>query len=87
MPGRNERLAKTAEIPANSTKRSPKGVQGEKVMAEGVVFYNLKRKAAGCSWMAKLRRDMFPWYYTEHIEIFDYDQAGRDEVEDQAQFD
>ena len=56
-------------------------------MAEGVVFYNLKRKAAGCSWMAKLRRDMFPWYYTEHIEIFDYDQAGRDEVEDQAQFD
>ena len=68
------------------TKRSPKGTQGEKVMAEGVVFYNLKRKAEAKSWMAKLRRDMFPWYYSDHIDIFDYDQAGRDEIEDQASF-
>lgn len=68
------------------TKRSPKGTQGEKVMAEGVVFYNLKRKAEAKSWMAKLRRDMFPWYYSDHIDIFDYNQAGRDEIEDQASF-
>lgn len=41
------------------------------IFAEGVVFYNLKRKAAGKKWMAKLRRDMFDWYY-ENIEIFNY---------------
>ena len=34
-------------------------------LAEGVVFYNLKRRAAGASWMAKLRRDMFDWYYPD----------------------
>jgi hypothetical protein len=69
------------------TKRTPKGAKGDKVMAEGVVFYNLKRKAEGKSWMAKLRRDMFPWFYSDHIEILDYDKAGRDEIEDQAHFD
>ncbi|MBT3296564.1 MAG: hypothetical protein HN919_12190 [Verrucomicrobia bacterium] len=69
------------------TKRSPKGSQGEKVMAEGVVFYNLKRKAEGKSWMAKLRRDMFPWYYSDQIEILGYDKAGRDKIEDQTEFD
>jgi hypothetical protein len=31
--------------------------------AEGVVFYNLKRKADCRPWRAKLRRNMFPWYY------------------------
>ena len=59
----------------------------EKVMAEGVVFYNLKRRQEGQPWMAKLRRDMFPWYYAPHVEILDYDPAGRDEIEDQDQFD
>jgi hypothetical protein len=33
------------------------------VFAEGVVFYNLKRKAEGKIYMAKLRRDMFDWFY------------------------
>lgn len=38
------------------------------VFAEGVIFYNLKRKAEKKSYMAKLRRDMFDWYYAD-IEI------------------
>ncbi len=46
------------------TKRSAMGNMGEKVMAEGVIFYNLKRKEEGRKYMAKLRRDMFPWYYS-----------------------
>ena len=46
----------------------------DQVMAEGVVFYNLKRKAEGKIWMAKLRRDMFDWYYSGRIEIYDYDR-------------
>jgi hypothetical protein len=33
------------------------------VFAEGVVFYNLKRKAEGHTYMAKLRRDMYDWFY------------------------
>jgi len=37
-------------------------------MAEGVVFYNFKRRDEGQVWMAKLRRDMFPWYY-QNVEI------------------
>ena len=49
----------------------------DNVFAEGVVFYNLKRKATGeQSYMAKLRRDMFPWFY-EGIEIYDYVKEGR----------
>lgn len=32
--------------------------------AEGLVFYNLKRKEEGLTWRAKLRRDMFDFYYT-----------------------
>lgn len=35
------------------------------IIAEGVVFYNLKRKSEGKIYMAKLRRDMFDWYYRE----------------------
>lgn len=31
--------------------------------AEGVIFYNLKRKAEGKTYMAKLRRDMYSWFY------------------------
>lgn len=40
------------------------------VFAEGVIFYNLKRKAENKSYMAKLRRDMFEWYYSDKIEIY-----------------
>ena len=58
----------------------------DKVFAEGVVFYNLKRKALNQTYMAKLRRDMFDWFY-EGIEIYGYDKKERDEVEDQQAFD
>jgi hypothetical protein len=54
------------------TKNTSKMANAEKVMAEGVVFYNLKRKAESKSWRAKLRRDMFSWYYDEKINIIDY---------------
>lgn len=40
------------------------------VFAEGVVFYNLKRKAQNKSYMAKLRRDMFDWFYQDKIKIY-----------------
>jgi hypothetical protein len=68
------------------TKRFKKGEARESVMAEGVVFTNMKRKAEGKVWMAKLRRDMFDWYYTDKIDFIGYDKAGRDEVEDQNGF-
>ena len=64
---------------------SKKGLD-DKVFAEGVVFYNLKRKAANECYMAKLRRDMFDWFYAG-IEIQGYDKNGRDQVEDQQKFD
>ena len=51
------------------TKKTKFGEDSEKVMAEGVVFYNMKRKAEGKTYMAKLRRDMFPWFYTDKIDI------------------
>ena len=60
------------------TKRARKTGADDTVFAEGIVFYNLRRKAEGKSWMAKLRRDMFDWFYADEIEIHDYDQAGRD---------
>ncbi|MBN2499015.1 MAG: hypothetical protein JXR96_30780 [Deltaproteobacteria bacterium] len=69
------------------TKRASKLGLDEKVFAEGVVFYNLKRKAEGKTYMAKLRRDMFDWYYSDSIAIVDYGKQGRDEIEDQEQFD
>ena len=69
------------------TKRFKKSQAKETVMAEGVVFYNMKRKEQKKRWMAKLRRDMFDWFYTDQIEIPDYDPACRDEVEDQEKFD
>ncbi|MBW2702729.1 MAG: hypothetical protein JRF33_18060 [Deltaproteobacteria bacterium] len=56
------------------TKRASKLGLDEKVMAEGVVFYNLKRRAEGKTNMAKLRRDMFDWYYSDKIEIYDFDK-------------
>ena len=37
--------------------------------AEGVIFYNLKRRDEKKSYMAKLRRDMFDWYYTDKVKI------------------
>lgn len=37
--------------------------------AEGVVFTSPSRKEKGLISMAKLRRDMFRWYYEPHIEI------------------
>ena len=50
------------------------GKRGDKgIMAEGVVFYNLKRKEEHKRYRAKLRRDMFGWYYDDLIEIY-YDQ-------------
>lgn len=64
---------------------SKKGLD-DTVFAEGVVFYNLARRARGASWMAKLRRDMFDWFFAG-IEIYGYDKKGRDEAEDQEQFD
>ena len=39
------------------------------IMAEGIVFYDLERKAQKKVYMAKLRRDMFPWYYEDKIKI------------------
>ena len=44
---------------------------GNADFAEGVVFYNLKRKAENKSYMAKLRRDMFSWYYSDKVNISD----------------
>ena len=48
----------------------------ESPMAEGVVFYNLKRRDENKSWRAKLRRDMFGWYYEDHG--IDYDNPLED---------
>ena len=62
------------------------GAEAEKVFAEGVVFYNLKRKAEEKEWRAKLRRDMFPWFY-EGLPISGYTAKGRDQDEDQDKFD
>ena len=44
----------------------------ESPMAEGVVFYNLKRGEENKSWRAKLRRNMFGWYYEDHGIEIDY---------------
>ncbi|MFH1504784.1 MAG: hypothetical protein ABIH08_05315 [Candidatus Omnitrophota bacterium] len=68
------------------TKQTAKFAKGDKVFAEGVVFYNLKRKSQGKVWRAKLRRDMFSWYY-QGIDIYDYDKSGCDTVENQEKFD
>jgi hypothetical protein len=43
-------------------KRTPVGVT-DNILAEGVVFYNETRRKLGQIYMAKLRRDMFKWYY------------------------
>ncbi|MCK5734981.1 MAG: hypothetical protein KAH21_00830, partial [Spirochaetaceae bacterium] len=69
------------------TKRASKLGLKNKVMAEGVVFYNLKRKVEGKTWWTKLRRDMFAWYISDKIDFFDYDAKGRGETEEQEKFD
>ena len=46
-----------------------------KIMAEGIVFYNLRRKEEKKVWRAKLRRSMFEWYYSDKIEIYDYNRS------------
>lgn len=52
---------------------SKKGLT-DKVLAEGVIFYNFKRKAEGKIWMAKLRRNMFDWFFSSEIEIYGYNK-------------
>lgn len=47
--------------------------RGHNVKAEGLVFYNLKRKDEGKIYVAKLRRDMFDWFYSDKVEIY-YDE-------------
>lgn len=68
------------------TKLASKKGWTDKVFAEGVVFYNLKRREEGRMFMAKLRRDMFDWFY-EGVEIYEYDKHGRDVTEDQEKYD
>jgi len=41
----------------------------ESVFAEGVIFYNRARKAQSKVYRAKLRRDMFDWYYSDAVEV------------------
>lgn len=48
---------------------SKKVGQADAAFAEGVIFYNLKRRDAGQTYMAKLRRDMFRWYYEDKLRI------------------
>ncbi len=69
------------------TKRASKLGLDTKVMAEGVVFYNLKRKEQGQSWMAKLRRDMYDWFYSDRLTIEGYTKEGTGKSEDQEKFD
>ncbi len=67
-------------------KKTAKSDKDNKIFAEGVVLYNLKRKSQGKIWRAKLRRDMFDWYY-DGIEIHDYKKCGHEIVENQEKFD
>jgi hypothetical protein len=78
---------KTGLVSRFFTKRASKLGLSEVVMAEGVIFYNLKRRAEGKTWMAKLRRNMFDWYYTDGVRIEEYLPEGRDDFEDQEKMD
>lgn len=69
------------------TKLAAKSGSTDRVMAEGVVFYNPRRRSEGKTYMAKLRRDMFDWYYSGHIEITDYQPSGTGKMENQNEFD
>jgi hypothetical protein len=57
----------------------------ESVFAEGVVFYNKRRQQEEKTYQAKLRRDMFAWFY-DKITIPDYDPNGTYDLDDQDQF-
>lgn len=58
------------------TKRTKMGVK-DNVFAEGIIFYNFKRKAEEKSWRAKLRRDMFPWFYEDGgVRVINYQKEG-----------
>lgn len=50
-------------------KLQPPAADKKKIFAEGVIFYNMQRKAQGLVYMAKLRRNMFDWYYSDKIRI------------------
>ena len=66
-------------------KKHPEGTP--KIMAEGIVFYNLKRQEQGKTWRAKLRRDMFSFFYEKDIRIIDYDKEDESRNEAQEKFD
>lgn len=55
-----------------TTKR--KDTLPKRVFAEGIVLYDLKRKVEHKTYMAKLRRNMFDWYYSDKIEIYNYEK-------------
>ncbi len=60
---------------------------GEADFAEGVIFYNLKRRDRGEVWRAKLRRDMFDWFYKDNgITVPDYNPNANYEIENQENF-
>jgi len=45
--------------------------RGEKnIMAEGVVFHSPSRKVENKTYMAKIRRNMYDWFYSDKIEIY-----------------
>lgn len=67
------------------TKRASKLNIDKKVFAEGVIFYNLKRKEEGKPYMAKLRRDMYPWFYEELVPVIGYKKEGLDINEEQLE--
>lgn len=50
--------------------------EDSKVFAEGVVFYNMRRKAERRTYMAKLRRDMFRWFYDSKVVIVEDKKSG-----------
>jgi len=68
-------------------KRATKLGLTDMVMAEGVIFYNLKRRDQNLPWKAKLRRNMFEWYYSDKITVMDYDPKAKDSAENQEDFD
>jgi hypothetical protein len=78
---------KTGLVSRFYSKRASKMGITDTVMAEGIIFYNLKRRSEGKTWMAKLRRNMFDWYYSDFVSIKDYSIEGRDEIEDQEKLD
>ena len=49
-------------------------IQGGLPSAEGIVIYKDNEFDPDKAMMAKLRRDMFPWYYWDKLEIHDLDE-------------